>query len=94
MGSALVIGAVATIVSYIFVAFVKPALGLTIRWDVFGVHGMAGIWGAIATGIFAIKGFGFETNGGLIEGNSYQVVRNSRPFCTHWYIQEWCPLFC
>jgi Amt family ammonium transporter len=74
VGSAIVIGAVATVVSYIFVAFVKPALGYDDSLDVFGVHGMAGIWGAIATGIFAIKGFGFETNGGLIEGNSYQVV--------------------
>lgn len=78
VSSALVIGAVATVVSYIFVAFVKPALGYDDSLDVFGVHGMAGIWGAIATGIFAIKGFGYETNGGLIEGNSYQVVLQAK----------------
>ena len=42
--------------------------------DVFGVHGMAGIWGAIATGIFAMKGYGVDKAGGLIHGNSAQVT--------------------
>jgi ammonium transporter, Amt family len=55
---ALIIGAGATIISYIFVAFVKPALKYDDSLDVFGVHGMAGIWGAIATGLFALPGAG------------------------------------
>ena len=81
---ALVIGAGATIVSYIFVAYVKPALKYDDSLDVFGVHGMAGIWGAMATGLFALKGFGVGTTfangavtgggGGLfITGNVAQV---------------------
>ncbi|MFO0924713.1 MAG: ammonium transporter [Pirellulales bacterium] len=74
VSSALMIGAGATIISYIFVAFVKPALGYDDSLDVFGVHGMSGIWGAIATGIFAIDGFGFERHGGLINGNPNQVM--------------------
>ena len=78
VGSAMIIGAGATIVSYFFVAIVKPMLKYDDSLDVFGVHGMAGIWGAIATGIFAIKGFGYETNGGLIEGNSYQVFLQAK----------------
>lgn len=74
VGSAILIGIGATVVSYIFVAFVKPAFKYDDSLDVFGVHGMAGIWGAIATGIFAIQGYGYELKGGLLEGNSYQVV--------------------
>ncbi len=74
VGSALIIGFGATVVSYLFVAFVKPAIGIDDSLDVFGVHGMSGIWGAIATGIFAIKGFGVGMNGGLLEGNSAQLI--------------------
>jgi len=61
---ALIIGAGATIVSYIFVAYVKPALKYDDSLDVFGVHGMAGIFGALATGFLALPGFGFERLGG------------------------------
>ena len=78
VGSAILIGAGATLVSYVFVAFVKPALKYDDSLDVFGVHGMAGMWGAIATGIFAIKGYGFDLKGGLLEGNSYQVVLQAK----------------
>ena len=58
----------------LFVAVIKPKLGYDDSLDVFGVHGMSGIWGAIATGIFAIKGFGIDRAGGLLEGNSAQVM--------------------
>ncbi|AMV31804.1 Ammonium transporter NrgA [Pirellula sp. SH-Sr6A] len=73
-GSALIIGAGGTIISYIFVAYVKPAMKYDDSLDVFGVHGMAGVWGAIATGIFAMKGYGVDKAGGLIHGNSAQVT--------------------
>ncbi len=72
--AAIVIGAGATIISYIFVAYVKPALKYDDSLDVFGVHGMAGIWGAMATGVFAIKGFGVDLNGGAFYGNTAQVM--------------------
>lgn len=71
--SAIAIGAGGTIISYIFVAFVKPALKYDDSLDVFGVHGMAGIWGAIATGIFALQGYGVGRGGGLVYGNVAQV---------------------
>ncbi|MDX2035616.1 MAG: ammonium transporter [Isosphaeraceae bacterium] len=41
--------------------------------DVFGVHGVGGAFGALAVGIFAVKGISGETSG-LIEGNPMQVV--------------------
>jgi Amt family ammonium transporter len=40
--------------------------------DVFAVHGMGGIWGALATGIFASASVGGVS--GLIEGNGMQVL--------------------
>jgi Amt family ammonium transporter len=72
--AAIVIGAGATIVSYIFVACVKPALKYDDSLDVFGVHCMSGVWGAIATGIFAIPGFGADRLGGAYYGNTAQVM--------------------
>jgi Amt family ammonium transporter len=61
---ALIIGVGATIVSYIFVAFVKPALKYDDSLDVFGVHGMAGVFGALATGLLALPGVGVNRGGG------------------------------
>ena len=40
--------------------------------DVFAVHGIGGIWGAIATGIFALEAITGGTKG-LIEGNVGQI---------------------
>jgi len=63
---ALIIGFGATIVSYIFVAFVKPAMKYDDSLDVFGVHGMAGIFGSLATGLLALEGVGVNRAGGSI----------------------------
>lgn len=40
--------------------------------EVVAIHGVGGLWGAIATGIFAASAVGGVS--GLIEGNAYQVV--------------------
>lgn len=58
-GAAVLIGVVGGIVSYAGVAWLKPRAGYDDSLDVFGVHGLAGIWGAIGTGIFA-KGSGTD----------------------------------
>jgi len=42
--------------------------------DVFGVHGVGGTWGALATGIFAVAAVSGGA-GGLIEGQVDQVFR-------------------
>ena len=39
--------------------------------DVWGIHGMSGVWGAIATGIFAVPSIGGVA--GLFYGNPGQV---------------------
>ena len=63
---ALIIGLGATIISYIFVAFVKPALKYDDSLDVFGVHGVSGIFGSLATGLLALQGVGVNRAGGSI----------------------------
>jgi len=55
---AIVLGAVASLGCYIFVAVVKPALGYDDSLDAFGVHGVGGIIGALATGILTAPSLG------------------------------------
>jgi Amt family ammonium transporter len=49
---AIAIGFGAGAICYTAVTIVKPALGYDDSLDVFGVHGVGGMWGALATGIF------------------------------------------
>jgi Amt family ammonium transporter len=51
MGS-IAVGAGVAVLSYLAVTFLKPALGFDDSLDVFGVHGVGGTWGALATGVF------------------------------------------
>jgi ammonium transporter, Amt family len=69
---ALAIGFGASIICYLFVVVVKPRLGYDDALDCFGIHGIGGIWGALATGLFATAG----VNGvdGLFYGNPGQFV--------------------
>lgn len=55
---AIVLGAVASVVCYYFVATVKIRLGYDDALDVFGVHGIGGIVGAVGTGVFASASLG------------------------------------
>ena len=69
-GAALVIGAVGGVVCYFGVLIMRSKSGVDDALDVFGVHGMGGIWGAIATGIFASPDFVAEGYEGLIYGSA------------------------
>jgi len=51
------------------VSVIKPKLGYDDSLDAFGVHGVGGIWGAIATGLFASKAVNAAGNDGLLLGN-------------------------
>lgn len=57
--SSIIIGLGAGILCYFAVALLKPMFGYDDSLDVFGIHGIGGIWGAIATGMFAMDGGGF-----------------------------------
>ncbi|PWB86161.1 ammonia channel precursor [Methanobrevibacter woesei] len=72
VSGALVIGAVASLVSYAAIYYLKPKLGYDDALDVFGIHGMSGIWGAIATGIFATPLI--NEAAGLLYGNPEQLL--------------------
>jgi len=50
----------------------KRMLGKDDALDVFGVHGVGGIVGALLTGVFAIEQYGGTA--GLIEGNAAQMI--------------------
>ncbi len=49
----MIIGIVGAIVSQYFITKIKPQLPIDDVVDAFGCHGVSGIWGSIATGIFA-----------------------------------------
>lgn len=66
--SALIIGGVGGIICYVMVAVVKPAIGYDDALDAFGIHGVGGTWGALATGLFASIGAK-----GLFFGNPGQM---------------------
>jgi len=72
MPAALIIGLVAGMFGYYSVAVLKHKLGYDDSLDAFGVHGMCGIWGALATGLFANPAI-TESASGLFYGNPKQV---------------------
>lgn len=55
---AIALGAIASAGCYFFVAVVKNKMGYDDSLDVFGVHGIGGIIGAVGTGIFTAPGLG------------------------------------
>ncbi len=68
---ALAIGAGAGLLCYIAV-YLRTKVEIDDALEVFAVHGIGGIWGAIATGIFAVAAIGGTA--GLIDGNAGQLV--------------------
>ena len=67
---ALAIGAGTGVLCYLAV-LLRPKTKLDDALDVFAVHGVGGIWGALATGIFATAAIGPVS--GLLEGNARQL---------------------
>ncbi len=72
--SSLVIGVGAGIICYLGVNFLKEKFGYDDSLDVFGVHGLGGTWGALATGIFASTAVNPDGADGLIFGNVTQFI--------------------
>ena len=66
------IGVIVAIVCYFSVVLMKKKLHFDDSLDVFAVHGVGGIWGALATGIFASSAV--SGTAGLIEGNASQLL--------------------
>jgi len=72
--SAIVIGIFVSLFCFIAVALVKPRLGYDDSLDAFGVHCVGGIWGALATGLFASKLINPDAANGLFFGNPRQFL--------------------
>ncbi|MGH6865920.1 MAG: ammonium transporter [Methyloceanibacter sp.] len=69
---ALWIGIAAGLICFFASTTVKKALGYDDSLDVFGIHAVGGIVGALLTGVFAAEAVGGKT--GLLEGNPGQVL--------------------
>ena len=69
---ALVLGLIAGIGCFFAVMWLKLKLGYDDALDVFGVHGVGGIIGAILTGVFAAEAV--SGTPGMLEGNGAQIV--------------------
>jgi len=70
---AIIIGLLVSVFCYIAAAIIKPKLGYDDALDAFGVHCVGGIWGALATGLFASKAVNAAGNNGLLFGNPHQL---------------------
>jgi ammonium transporter, Amt family len=69
---ALWIGIAAGLICFFASTTVKKAIGYDDSLDVFGIHAVGGIVGAILTGVFAAEAIGGKA--GLLEGNAGQVL--------------------
>ena len=65
---AVVIGIIGGIVCYFGVIFMRKKSGLDDALDVMGVHGIGGIWGALATGLLST-----EAKGGLVYSGDWHL---------------------
>ena len=70
--SAMIIGVCASIICFIGIAVIKPKFGYDDSLDAFGVHGLGGIFGTLATGLFASKAVNAAGADGLFLGNPKQ----------------------
>lgn len=71
---ALAIGIIAGLVCFWASVYLKRAFKYDDSLDVFGVHGVGGIVGAILTGVFASSAVGGDAARGWVDGNPGQVL--------------------
>jgi ammonium transporter, Amt family len=72
--AAILIGAIGGILCY-WIMLWRIRKGLDESLDAWAIHGMGGLWGALATGIFAVAAINGAS--GLIEGNVHQFAANA-----------------
>ena len=71
---ALAIGLVAGALCYLAVNVIKNKLGYDDSLDAFGIHGIGGIWGVLATGLLATTTVNPGGADGLLYGNPHQFL--------------------
>jgi Amt family ammonium transporter len=83
--SAVVIGIGAGGLCYMVVNYVKLILGYDDSLDVFGMHGVGGTWGMIATGLFASTAVNPDGSDGLFYGYPYQFFAQIMTVVSVWF---------
>jgi Amt family ammonium transporter len=71
---AIIIGLLVSVFCFIAVTVIKPLFGYDDSLDAFGVHCVGGIWGALATGLFASKLVNSAGANGVFFGNPRQFL--------------------
>ena len=71
---ALAIGIIASVLCYFSVCFAKRKLGYDDTLDAFGINGVAGAWGVLATGLFATRSVNPAGADGWFYGNPAQFL--------------------
>ncbi len=69
--NAIFIGIIVSVFCFFAITRIKARFGYDDALDVFGVHGVGGIWGTIATGLFAEKAINAAGADGLFFGGSH-----------------------
>lgn len=83
--ASIIIGLVSGVLCYVAVAVIKARLHYDDALDAFGVHGIGGTWGALATGFFANPAIN-EAGAGLFYGNPGQVKIQLVSIAASWAI--------
>ena len=74
--ASIIIGGMVSPICYFFITVVKSKFGYDDALDVFGCHGVGGIWGGIATGLFAKSSINPAAAwDGLVFGNAHLFIR-------------------
>mgnify|MGYP002521484789 FL=1 len=71
---AIIIGAIGGVLCYFAVATLKAKLGYDDSLDAFGIHGLGGTWGSIATGLWATTEVNPAGANGLFYGETHLLV--------------------
>ena len=74
--AALFIGFVGGVFSYFAIVTLKKKLGYDDALDAFGCHGVAGLWGAVATGLFSTLSVNPTGANGLFYGSAHLLMVN------------------
>ncbi len=72
--AAMVIGSVGAVISYYAIKAIKRRALVDESLDVFACHGLGGLWGALATGLFATRAVNEAGAEGLFYGNPQQFL--------------------
>jgi len=71
---AIIIGILVSVFCFLAVSIIKPKMGYDDALDAFGVHCVGGMWGALATGLFASKAVNPAGADGLFFANPKQFL--------------------